>query len=55
MVQKRLYLGSDHGCTFCHSAESLAKVSAATHKWRLEIVLVDVVGIICWCEHLQQS
>lgn len=52
--EKGLYLGSDHGCAFCHSAESLTKVSATTHKWRLEVVLVDVMGVICWCEHLQQ-
>ena len=47
-------LGSDHGCAFDNTPESLTKVSAPTDKRNLEVVLVDVMNVICRCEHLQQ-
>lgn len=45
-------LCSDHGGALCDSPQCLAQVSAATHEGDLVVVLVDVVGIVCWCEHL---
>lgn len=46
-------LGSDHGCTLNNAPKSLTKVPAPTDKRYLEVVLVDVMNVVCWCEHLQ--
>lgn len=48
-------LGSNHGCAFNNTPESLTKVSAPTDERYLEVVLVDVVNVICRCEYLQQQ
>ena len=45
----------DHGSAFRHPPERLAEVAAAAHKRHLEVVLVDVMGVICGRQHLQQA
>lgn len=47
-----LALGADHGCTLGHAAQGLPKITASTHEWDLEVVLVDVVNLISGCEYL---
>ena len=48
-------LCADHGSTLGDPAEGLSQVPAATHKWDLVVVLVDVVQVISRGEHLQRS
>ena len=45
----------DHGSAFRDPPERLTKVAAAAHKRHLEVVLVDVMGVICRRQHLQQT
>ena len=54
-ICKSADLCPDHGSTFRYPPERLTKVPAATHKRHLEIVLVDVMGVICRREDLQQT
>ena len=46
------HLGAHHGSAFGNTAQRLAKVTAATDKWGLELVLVDMMGLISHGEHL---
>ncbi len=48
-----VYLGADHRGTLCNAAQGLAKVSAPAHEGNLEVVLVDVVHLVSWCQHLR--
>ena len=52
---KSAYLCPDHGSAFRDPPERLSKVAAAAHKRHLEVVLVDVMGVICRRQHLQQT
>lgn len=47
-----LALGADHGGALADAAEGLPKVAAAADKGDAEVVLVDVVGVICQGENL---
>ena len=49
------HLGPDHGSALRDAPKGLAKVPAAAHKGHLKVVLVDVVGVICWRQHLQKQ
>jgi hypothetical protein len=49
------HLGPDHGSALRNAPKGLAKVPAAAHKGHLKVVLVDVVGVICWREHLHKQ
>jgi hypothetical protein len=46
------YLGADHSGPLSNPAQGLAKVAAATNERHLEVVLVDVMNLIRWSEHL---
>lgn len=48
-------LRSDHCGSLSNAPQSLTKVSAPTDERDLEVVLVDVMNIICWCEHLKEQ
>ena len=39
-------LGADHGGAFADAAEGFAEVTAPTHEWDGEGVLLDVVGVV---------
>lgn len=48
-----LTLGADERCTFGNAAQGLAEVTRTTHERYLEPMLVDVMLVICWSEHLR--
>ena len=47
-----LSLGPDHGCTLGDTPQCLSKIPASAYERHLEVVLVDVVQVISWREHL---
>jgi len=47
------HLCSNHSCSLRHTSKSLADVPAAAYEGHLEVVLVNVVAIVCWRQHLQ--
>ena len=47
------HLCPNHGSSLGDTPEGLAQVPAPAHKGDLKVVLVDVVAVICWCQHLQ--
>ena len=47
-----LALSANHCCSFGNATESLAEIPSATDIGHFEIVLVDVVLIVCGSEHL---
>ena len=46
------HLCPDHGSALRDAAQGLAEVSAATDEGNLEVVLVYVVLVVCWSQHL---
>lgn len=45
-------LGADHSGALCNAAQSLAQIAAPAHEGDLEVVLVDVVRIVCRSQNL---
>ena len=48
----KAHLGADHGSSLSNSSQSLTEVAASAQERYLEVVLVDVVCVICWGQHL---
>ena len=47
-----LAFGTDHGRALAKATEGFAQITATTHEWDAEIVLIYVMHLIGGCQHL---
>ncbi len=48
----RFSLRSEHSCSFCDTTKSLTEITTTTDKGDFEVILVDVVLLVCHRQHL---
>mmetsp|Transcript_25194 Transcript_25194/g.46539 ORF Transcript_25194/g.46539 Transcript_25194/m.46539 type:complete len:206 (+) Transcript_25194:218-835(+) len=47
-----LSLGSKHSRSFCAPPQSLTNITASAHEWDIELILINVINLICHGQHL---